>query len=94
MNFSQALDLLKQGNRLQRSGWNGKGMYVAVQPSTTIPKEAARGGVALWRSLEQTDDPYIIINAHIDMRDANGNVTAGWSPSQVDLFAEDWTELV
>ncbi len=31
MTFSTALELLKQGKRLTRQGWNGKGMYVEVQ---------------------------------------------------------------
>ena len=29
--FSDALRLLKTGGRLQRVGWNGKGMWIAVQ---------------------------------------------------------------
>jgi len=35
MDFSEALRLLKQGNkRFQRSGWNGKGMWIRLnQPS-------------------------------------------------------------
>jgi hypothetical protein len=28
MDFSQALSSLKKGYKVQRSGWNGKGMYV------------------------------------------------------------------
>lgn len=28
LNFSDALELLKQGKKLQRKGWNGKDMYV------------------------------------------------------------------
>lgn len=31
MDFSQALDRIKDGLRLCRSGWNGKGMYIAIQ---------------------------------------------------------------
>ena len=31
LNFQQALTLIKDGVRMQRSGWNGKGMYVEVQ---------------------------------------------------------------
>lgn len=29
--FSVALDLLKQGHRVAREGWNGKGMWIALQ---------------------------------------------------------------
>ncbi len=31
MNFSQALDALKEGKNLTRSGWNGKGLFVTMQ---------------------------------------------------------------
>lgn len=31
MNFSQALECLKEGRTVYRSGWNGAGMYLAIQ---------------------------------------------------------------
>ena len=31
MNFSQALESLKAGYFLTRTGWNGKGQYIALQ---------------------------------------------------------------
>lgn len=31
MDFSQALEWLKTGNRLARDGWNGKGMWIEIQ---------------------------------------------------------------
>ncbi len=29
MNFGEALEQLKAGNRVQRAGWNGRGMWLA-----------------------------------------------------------------
>ena len=29
--FELALNLLRQGKKLARAGWNGKGMYIALQ---------------------------------------------------------------
>ena len=29
--FSAALYMLKSGRKMQRSGWNGRGMFVAIQ---------------------------------------------------------------
>ena len=34
-------------------------------------------------------DP-IKFNDHIDMKTADGSITIGWAPSQVDMLAEDW----
>ena len=31
MNFGQALEALKNGDRVTREGWNGKGMWLALQ---------------------------------------------------------------
>ena len=31
MNFGQALEQLKAGGRVSRSGWNGKGMWIQLQ---------------------------------------------------------------
>lgn len=38
MNFSEALIELKNGRKLSRSGWNGKGMYLELQ----IPDEHSK----------------------------------------------------
>lgn len=31
MNFGQALEALKNGQRVARAGWNGRGMWLALQ---------------------------------------------------------------
>ena len=31
MNFGQAINSLKNGNRVTRQGWNGKGMWLQLQ---------------------------------------------------------------
>ena len=31
MNFGQAIEALKQGKRVARTGWNGKGMHLELQ---------------------------------------------------------------
>ena len=38
MNFGQAIELLKQGKKVQRNGWNGKNMWLALQ----IPDEHSK----------------------------------------------------
>ena len=36
MNFGQAIEALKQGKKVTRKGWNGKGMFLWLKPSTVI----------------------------------------------------------
>ena len=39
MNFGEALEALKNGHKVQRKGWNGKGMWlVLVQPDDDANK--------------------------------------------------------
>lgn len=88
MNFGQALEALKAGQRVARSGWNGKGMWLALQPGSTIPPDQARGGAAKGRADEGATE--IVILPHIDMRAADGSVVVGWLASQTDMLADDW----
>ncbi len=82
MNFGQAIEALKQGKKVARKGWNGKGMFLyyvpsaSYPPSTDIAKEAFSG----------QDVPY---GAYIAMKTAQGNVVP-WLASQTDVLAEDW----
>ena len=88
MNFGEALNALKDGKKVCRSGWNGKGMYLALQTGSVISKEAARGGVA--KCLADDGQEEITIGDHIDMKAADGTVVVGWLASQTDMLSEDW----
>ncbi len=86
MNFSQALQNVKAGFKVQREGWNGKGMFIfLVQGSTFIVNRPPLLGIYP----EGTEIKY---HAHIDMRTADGTIVP-WLASQTDLLAEDWTVL-
>lgn len=72
MNFSKALELLKQGILVARSGWNGKGMYLTYVGSqdymfaTMLPFIAIKtvqGDFVPW-VVSQTDllaEDYVIV---------------------------------
>lgn len=38
MNFGQAIEQLKQGKRMTREGWNGKGQFIELQ----VPDEFSK----------------------------------------------------
>lgn len=62
MDFSSALLLLKQGHRVAREGWNGKGMWLGLERPTPGSKmtrpfiymKDAQGGFVPWLA-SQTD---------------------------------------
>ena len=91
MDFSEALVLLKSGKKLQRAGWNGKGMWIALTPGSSFPSDRAKEGhAAKHRADEMGVGDMINLGAHIDMRAADGTMIVGWLASQTDLLADDW----
>lgn len=59
MSFSLALELVKSGKRVQREGWNGKGMFIFLVPGSTfthgyIDMKTADGMIVPWLC-SQTD---------------------------------------
>jgi hypothetical protein len=38
MNFGQAIEKLKEGKKVARKGWNGKGMWIKIQVPTEKSK--------------------------------------------------------
>ena len=83
MNFGQALEALKLGSKVQREGWNGKGMFLFLVPgSRFVVNRAPLLGI-------YPDGTEISYRAHVDMKTAQGDVVP-WVCSQSDMLEEDW----
>ena len=83
MNIGNAVEALKRGLRVSRSGWNGKNMYLFLVNGSTF--EVNRPPL-LGIFPEGTEVRY---NAHVDMKYADGSI-GPWLCSQLDLLADDW----
>lgn len=83
MNFGQALEALKAGEKVSRSGWNGKGMFLFLVPGSTFQVNRPP---LLGIYPEGTTIDY---RPHIDMKDSEGKVVP-WLASQTDILADDW----
>jgi hypothetical protein len=83
MEFEDALSLLKQGYRVARQGWNGKGMFLFMVSGSTFTVNKDPWFESFGEGTEINYHP------HIDMKMADGSVMV-WSPSQVDIFGTDW----
>lgn len=77
--FSTALELLKQGQKICRKGWNGKGMWL----SYLDPYHNNQFSITEKDGAEGTFSPYI------GMKTAD-NKYVPWLASQTDLLADDW----
>jgi hypothetical protein len=92
MNFGDALAALKDGAKVARAGWNGKGMWIALTPGSAFEARYAKCGHAAAKRADEMDDPDgdIELLPHIDMRAADGCMVVGWLASQTDMLADDW----
>lgn len=83
MNFSQALDALKAGQRIARIGWNGKGMFAYLVPAASYPVQT---GAAKAHFGDGALVPY---NAYLAIKNVDETVST-WVPSVNDCLAGDW----
>lgn len=87
MNFGQALELLKEGKKLARAGWNGRGMFVFLVPGSTFQVNRPP---LLGIYPEGTTITY---RPHIDIKNVDGSIST-WVPSIGDVMAEDWEQTL
>ena len=83
--FGTAVEALKQGARVAREGWNGKGMFLYYVPENKYPASRNEHGTMIG-VFENDMVPY---GAYIAMKTAQNNVVP-WLASQTDVLAEDW----
>lgn len=79
MNFGAALELLRGGQRVCRSGWNGKGMFLILVESGewSMPDKSIIAGESIqllpWIGMFTADRRFV-----------------PWLASQTDILAVDW----
>lgn len=92
LSFGFALFALKNGERVCRAGWNGKGMWLALTPGhLNLPAEK------FWnphnRAFAEQNGGAATVLPSITMKTATGEILMGWLASQTDMLAEDWMVL-
>lgn len=79
MTFGIALELLKEGCKVAREGWNGKGMFLLYVSSDKwgiigkIGLGIPKGNLLPWIGMKTADNKFV-----------------PWLASQTDILAEDW----
>lgn len=78
LTFGLAIEALKQGKRVTRPSWNGKGMWLVMV------------GVGHYDvGVKTVGDAHVKLAPWIGMKTAQGLFTP-WAPAQSDVLAEDW----
>lgn len=89
MNFGEAIEALKQGKKVNRSGWNGKGMYLWLKPATIIKSEWCKDPIL--KEIVDNNGGEAEALGTICMKTADNKILTGWSPNQIDMLSDDWT---
>lgn len=92
MDFGNAINLLKNGYKVTRLGWNGKGMFLWLKPAATIKSEWCKDPVL--KGIVDAAGGQTEALGTICMKTADGKVLTGWIASQTDMLAEDWVVVV
>lgn len=90
LTFGMAIELLKQGHKVARKGWNGKNMFLFLLPAGTVPTKAIHDP-ALREVIEREvgGDTFEALGS-IRMFTADKKILTGWLASQTDILSEDW----
>ena len=81
LDFGDAVRLLKEGAKVARIGWNGKGMFVYLVPAASY-KATTAAAKAHFGDMVPYNDYFAIKNVN--------NTVSTWVPSVNDCLAEDW----
>lgn len=78
LNFGQAIEALKEGKKVSREGWNGKGMWLSYldpydNKQFTLTEKDIEGTFAPYIGMKTADNKYV-----------------PWLASQTDILADDW----
>lgn len=90
LDFGEAIDALKAGRKVSRSGWNGKGMFLFLLPGGKVPKSAIHDPMLRKVIDEQVKGDSFPALPTIRMWTADKKVLTGWLASQTDMLSNDW----
>lgn len=91
--IGQAIKELKNGKRVARAGWNGKGIWLAYMSGMELPSYNTQGTDRKVNDRTARfigEDTPLITLPYLAMWTADKKWLPGWLASQTDLLAEDW----
>ena len=87
MSFGHAVELLKGGHRVARSGWNGKGMFLSLVKGRDTDYHV--NSEVFGTGNDGNSQYQLPVLDAIYMKTAD-NKLVPWLASQTDVLAEDW----
>ena len=88
MNIGGAVGALKEGLKVARAGWNGKGMWLSYTPGRLVEHGKLWSQANAEYAASQPGSMVRVL-PYITMKTADGCIVP-WLCSQTDLLADDW----
>ena len=93
MTFGHAIEMLKQGERVQRASWNDKDMWIVLMTAMSLPsyntQDTEKKVNDRTAKFIGKDTP-LNTGAYLAMWTADKVWQPGWLASQADILANDW----
>ena len=93
MSFGLAIEAAKLGNKIARTGWNGKNIFVVYMPPLHLPPFNTQepGPKVNDRTAKLIgEDTPLDCQPYFAMFNAQKQWIPGWVASQSDMLADDW----
>ncbi|MCL2622761.1 MAG: DUF2829 domain-containing protein [Planctomycetaceae bacterium] len=92
MTFGLALEALKQGKKVTRAGWNGRGMFLWLKPACTVQSDWCQDDVLKDICDSNGGEIFALGTICMFTHDSTGRkaILTGWLASQSDMLLEDW----
>ena len=91
LTFGLAIEAMKKGAKVARTGWNGKGMWITLS-GLNGKQEVAAGTFWCQNNAEfaRAQGGKAVVQPCFTMKTAADEIQMGWLASQSDMLAEDW----
>lgn len=84
LSFGEAIERVKQGERMKRMGWNGKTQYIEIAKNISYVNPSG----------EIVNVEHDAIGNRAIAFVGTSGVQLGWLASQADMLAEDWVPVL
>ena len=90
MIFGLAIEQLKDGQKVARSGWNGKGMWISMTNGKTLDLSIDDIWTQNVKDVALENGGTVELLPYLVMKTADNKIQIGWLASQSDILADDW----
>lgn len=91
MTFGGAIAALKQGKKVARQGWNGKGMWLWLKEGTMVKSDWCHDPAL--KAIADNNGGEIEALGTVCMKTADNKILSGWLASQTDVLSHDWVVI-